>query len=106
MPSSGLLISWAAPGRRLSEGGVLFVFRELALELDFVFVELAFLIEAAEEFVLGDVALLFAFFCERARAFEFGGEGRDVFALEEPDLRWRSQITNKTVAMATASGRR
>ncbi len=69
----------------LREGGVFFVFRELGLELDFVFVELAFFVQAAEEFVLRDVALLFALLYEGPRAFKFAGEGRNVFALEEPD---------------------
>ena len=69
----------------LREGGVFFVFRELGLELDFVLVEFALFVQAAEEFCLARVALVFALLYERARAFEFGGEGRDVFALEEPD---------------------
>jgi hypothetical protein len=66
----------------LRERGILLVFRELRLELDFVFIELTFLVKAPEKFFLGEVAFAFSVFGEFLGLAEFFVELIDALPLQ------------------------
>jgi hypothetical protein len=64
------------------EGGVFFVLGELGLELELFFVEFLLFVKAAEEFLLGQVALFSALFREFVCLFELEDES-SLFVVED-----------------------
>src|SRR5579884_1566082 len=68
----------------LSQGSVLFVFRELGLELHFFFIQFALFIEPAKEFILGQIAFVLALLEQFLSVLKLCSQFGRILALQAP----------------------
>ena len=85
MPSRGLLISWAAPRASCASAAYFSYSANCDLELQFLFVEFALFVEAAEQFFLGEIALALALASEVLGLVEFFLKALDFVVMQAAD---------------------